>query len=688
MSRNPKVSIIIPVYNSEEFINSAYHSILKQSFTSWEIIFVDDGSNDNSKKVIHDLIESSHNELKYYYQDNKGADSARNLGIKNSSTDYIAFHDIDDTWTIHHLRDCVESLDTNPKVDIVFGPNEIVEQESGQVIVKNTFHYDEKPLDMLDLKYTESKNLKIVNDSSMFSIHAKQGLFCGIQFSVYRKRVFSDSFFPELKNCGDILCHFVFIKQKYTYAYLTNIQGTYYIHNKNSVARNTGKKIGKYLSHRKNLVSGLKDVLLNLDLTKKEKKSIKSRIANEIFWDIGYNLFWQNNYKKDALKHFYKSFYYEFSIKKLLLVIKLQLFNIISLKPGRKYGKKDNILAIHYNPSSTGSFLQRVSYTLNNLSYDYNIILALPKNSNIKEYNLDNISTKTLSLTEPNNYLGYFLSIIKFQYFLYRNQIHLIYVLDYNYWKPAELLLASFLKIPIIAYITSIKEKGFSNGLIKSFNQVLCNSIATSKSIKISDEKLSVIPEFILPSNFTKTSNNNANFNIGFMGYLSPVKGVEYLIDAIQTLKNTHKNIICTIAGGIKDKEYFSKIYEPIKNDKTFKFISEVKDINEIYSSFDMLILPSISEGFGFVLLEATCYEMPIVATNVGGIPEVLGNLKNGIIVEPKDSEAIANAIDFFIKNPKEVKNYSEKGIENLKLHYNPKTIFSKVNQIIINELP
>ncbi|MGI4993406.1 glycosyltransferase family 2 protein [Halobacteriovorax sp. GFR7] len=95
------VSVIIPTYNRANFLARAIDSVLKQSFQNFELIVVDDGSSDNSK----DIVESFSDErIKYIFQQNRGVSAARNLGVIQSSGNYIAFLDSDDEWSENKLQ--------------------------------------------------------------------------------------------------------------------------------------------------------------------------------------------------------------------------------------------------------------------------------------------------------------------------------------------------------------------------------------------------------------------------------------------------------------------------------------------------------------------------------------------------------------------------------------------------------
>ncbi len=95
------ISVIIPTYNRVEFVQKAVESVLNQTHKDFELIIVDDGSEDNTKEI----ISSFHDErIKYYYQFNRGPGPARNEGIKKSSGKYLAFLDSDDVWVSEKLE--------------------------------------------------------------------------------------------------------------------------------------------------------------------------------------------------------------------------------------------------------------------------------------------------------------------------------------------------------------------------------------------------------------------------------------------------------------------------------------------------------------------------------------------------------------------------------------------------------
>lgn len=102
---NYKVSVIVPVYNAEEYIGATLDSIINQDFNSYEIIVVDDGSTDQSPEIISEKLTKSTADYRIIRQDNAGVSSARNRGMQEATGEYLVFIDADDYVTGNHLSE-------------------------------------------------------------------------------------------------------------------------------------------------------------------------------------------------------------------------------------------------------------------------------------------------------------------------------------------------------------------------------------------------------------------------------------------------------------------------------------------------------------------------------------------------------------------------------------------------------
>ena len=123
---NPEISIIVPVYNVEKYLKRCIDSILNQSFTDFELILVDDGSTDNSGKII-DEYALKDKRIKVIHKENGGQGSARNRGLDIAKGNYIGFVDSDD-WIHKDMYKCMYQIINEDNTDIVqIGHNTVEE---------------------------------------------------------------------------------------------------------------------------------------------------------------------------------------------------------------------------------------------------------------------------------------------------------------------------------------------------------------------------------------------------------------------------------------------------------------------------------------------------------------------------------------------------------------------------------
>lgn len=134
MTSSPKVSVIIPLYNREKYIEETVQSVLSQTYKNFELIIVDDGSIDQSRKVLEPFLNEIMM-LEHPGRVNKGQSAAINLGIKKSSGEYIAILDSDDIFAPHKLEKQVEFLEKNKNIGLVYGNGYVID-ESGSKLYK------------------------------------------------------------------------------------------------------------------------------------------------------------------------------------------------------------------------------------------------------------------------------------------------------------------------------------------------------------------------------------------------------------------------------------------------------------------------------------------------------------------------------------------------------------------------
>ena len=117
MKFTPLISVVIPAYNAEQFLDETLESVLSQTYEHWECIIVNDGSTDNTESIAKKWCEKDAR-FRYFYKENSGASDTRNLGIKEARGEYIAFLDADDLYMPNFLKVCLENL-VEKDVDLV-----------------------------------------------------------------------------------------------------------------------------------------------------------------------------------------------------------------------------------------------------------------------------------------------------------------------------------------------------------------------------------------------------------------------------------------------------------------------------------------------------------------------------------------------------------------------------------------
>lgn len=140
MEKKPLISIIVPFYNVGELIRNSVNSIKKQKEKNFEVIFINDGSKDNSKDILKELLEKCDFIYRIIDKENEGVSVARNAGIKEAEGDYVLFLDADDIIHEDLIKDINQKLMMVTMPDIVYWGYDIINQK-GKILKKYEDHY-------------------------------------------------------------------------------------------------------------------------------------------------------------------------------------------------------------------------------------------------------------------------------------------------------------------------------------------------------------------------------------------------------------------------------------------------------------------------------------------------------------------------------------------------------------------
>lgn len=255
----PYFSVIIPVYNKERFLKNTLQSVLSQSFADFEVILIDDGSTDQSQKIIASYTDSR---IHYFYQTNQGAAAARNFGITKAKAHYIAFLDADDYWypeCLMHFKSMIERFAHEP----VFAS--AVEVENAKNILPAQY------------SIVKSQSPQIVN---FFDASLRESAIC-TSCAVFHKSVFEriGYFDTTLKN-GEDTDLWIRIGLEFNLVFSHEIMARY-VYDAQSLSRGS-----QHLAHKLNIKKFSEQEKVNLKLKKfldlnRFSLAIKSKIYGQ-----------------------------------------------------------------------------------------------------------------------------------------------------------------------------------------------------------------------------------------------------------------------------------------------------------------------------------------------------------------------------------------------------------------------
>ena len=164
-----------------------------------------------------------------------------------------------------------------------------------------------------------------------------------------------------------------------------------------------------------------------------------------------------------------------------------------------------------------------------------------------------------------------------------------------------------------------------------------------------------------------------------FAGRLTEIKGTKYLIEAVRDLVPKYSNLKLVIVGDGDAREANESMASSIKNN--IIFTGYVKDVHRFMSSADIFVSPSLCEGGPITVYEAMACGTSVIATRVGAVPDAIQNGKTGIIVEPKDVNALKQALITLIENPNLAREIGELGRERIEKEFTWDAICKKLEK-------
>jgi glycosyltransferase involved in cell wall biosynthesis len=195
----------------------------------------------------------------------------------------------------------------------------------------------------------------------------------------------------------------------------------------------------------------------------------------------------------------------------------------------------------------------------------------------------------------------------------------------------------------------------------------------TVKQEGIAEGKFIVLHNMVDPKDLVPTDSRNRvreklgltdeHVAIGVVASLNVKKGHKYLLAAVSQLVKSHPNIQLLVVGDGPLKEEILALIGELNLRDSVSLLGMRRDIPDLLNAMDIFVLPSLWEGFGIALLEAMVMELPVVATHVGGVGEVITD-ETGVLVPPGNPQALADALHYLMEHPGQAREMGKKGKE------------------------
>jgi len=205
----------------------------------------------------------------------------------------------------------------------------------------------------------------------------------------------------------------------------------------------------------------------------------------------------------------------------------------------------------------------------------------------------------------------------------------------------------------------------------KIHGRIAVSPSARNSIIKYFKGDIEIIPngvdmERFCPNHVKISKYNDGKINILFTGRIEKRKGLKYLLHAYAELKPKYPNTRIIIVGcGPIQKEIQKFVKQHCLEDVHFEGFVPERKLPSYYSTADIYCSPALfGESFGIVLLEAMASEVPVVAFNISGFDDVISNMKEGLLVAPRDVHDLAQKLELLIKNPELRKELGRRGLE------------------------
>lgn len=681
---NPKVSIIIPVYNGSNFLKEAVNSALAQTYKNLEIIVVNDGSNDKGETDA--ICKSYAKQIRYFKKENGGVATALNLGIEKMEGEYFSWLSHDDMYMPNKIEREIEELNKlEDKKTVIFSGLELVNPD-GIIIEKQNFAE----------KYGE----KNINNSLFPFFHlALNGCTMLIHKSHFDR---VGSFNPQLSTTQDYDLWYRMIRDSSIH-YVNEI-----------LLQSRSHPEQGWLTMLKKHVEECNTFWVKVfeDISVKEMIDLEGSVLN--FYRNMYDFFRSTTGYDKAIRYLegkllqtsmteYKKCVNSEQKTKIIEDISRYIYNdpdlnneLIKKLLSNKEKKRTRILFFTGNWFDRGGLNRVISIIASGLSKSYEVVVCCMKaEGNEGGYHL-NENVEFLELEESEFMrIPQFLKLLNVDIFISSNNCF----------------------VPLLNLYEEIEDRGVKvimwnheHFFVPYFERSLEKCIDIRKAVydkvsvslwltdfsanlgSIYGKRIGVMKN---PLSFTvekKLREQSKPLNlISLARFDSPRKRLDRLVRVFAEVVKRKPNTKLYILG-----KYDLSMVNPENTEETLKqlierlcipkgsmiFVGEVKDVSKYYMKASVNIMTSEREGFGLPILEAALFGVPSVVFSGGGVGELITDSGDGFVAENGDIQGMANKILTLLKDKSLLQRFSLAAYDKTK-EYSEGRILSKWKALI-----
>lgn len=301
--------------------------------------------------------------------------------------------------------------------------------------------------------------------------------------------------------------------------------------------------------------------------------------------------------------------------------------------------------------------------------------------------------TMSISLKSP---FKLFFSALRLYRLLKSEQIKILHINQYA-WNLNLALAAWMAGIPIISHfhnVASIDNRNFVTRITNKFLFVSENHKKHTKNVDTIEKKAVVVYNSIDCDYYASGHNireelglTQDDFIVGTIAQIALHKGIDIILKAAQICCAENDKIKFVVVGpvAVREDDFAERMQEEIQTNNLLdrvKFIGPRKDIPNFLASIDVFFLPTRKETFGLVIGEAMAAGVPVITSNVGGIPEIIKDQKNGYMAEGEDPEAYAREILREVRNRDEKSDIRDLRKEHIRVNFSKQVIYRELDQL------